>query len=264
VHADVQPGDRITGFTPILPVDAATCALQVSENLALGLPEMFVREQLHVVANGPSARDYFAQKPAGRSLAVNGALGEFLRRGRLPTFWAACDGQEKVADFIPDDPPRGIRYLVCSRCHPRVFEKLKGRDVMIWHVKDEGAQGRLRIAQSCSVTMTAAWLFIRKGVTDFDFWGWDGCWIDGEHHAGAGEVSEDLVNINFGGEAIGDEIVGGRTFQTTRSWAAESVAAEQFFHLAEYLDLRVTIHSDGLMKITQDGVLKERSACSLS
>lgn len=264
MHADIQPGTRIVGFTPILPVDADTCARQVTENLALDLPEALSRRQIDIIANGPSARDYFAQERCGPSLAVNGSLGEFLRRGRSPTFWAACDAQELVADYLPDDPPTDTRYLVASRCHPRVFERLRGRDVSIWHVKDAAAAGRLRIAQSCSVTMTAAWVFIRQGYTDLDFWGWDGCWIGDEHHAGAGDVGEEMVNINFGGAAVGDEIVGGRTFKTSRSWAAESLAAEQFFHLADYLDLQVTVHSDGLMKITQDGVLKERLACGQS
>jgi hypothetical protein len=270
VPGDIEPGTRILGFTPLLPVDAERCRFNIAMNIGLDLPEAMERRKLDIVANGPSAMAYFFRQTDSLSpsdapsLALNGVLRTFLEHGLCPTYWAACDPQELVADFLPRDPPHDITYFVASKCHPRVFEKLRGRNVVLWHVKDHPAEGRLRIAPSCSVTMTAAWLFVRRGFTDLDFWGWDGCWIGDEHHAGDGGVGEELVNVNFGGKVENGEIVGGRTFKTSASWSAEYLAAEQFFNLADYLDLNIAVHGDGMMKEAYEEVRKEREACSQS
>lgn len=240
-------------FVPLLPLSDEACRANIAASLARALPEARVRRRLTVVAGGPSA----AQAPLsdGETLALNGALKLFNRAGLSPTYWAACDPQALVADFLIEAPTH-TKYFVASKCDPKVFDMLGDRDVSVWHLRDHPGEGLYRNAVCSSVTMSAIWLMVGLGYTDFDIWGWDGCFIDGRHHAGDGDIGErDITHINYGGLVWGDQVVGGRTFSTTRTWALEAKGAEQFFQLAEYFDLGITIHGDGMMKACQASIL---------
>jgi hypothetical protein len=206
------------------------------------------RRRLTVIANGPSAKTvdlrYLTRET--NTLAVNGSLKLFLDQGVSPTYWVACDPQELVADFLPDNPPEYTQYFIASKCHPRVFDKLRGLDVLLWHLNDHPVSGRWNIPPSSSVTICAAWLMNRLGYTDFDFYGWDGCYINGYHHASEDSKKTPELEITYGGKVEGDNVTGGKTFMTNTTWAAEVQGAEQFFQLAKYFDINLTIHGDGM------------------
>ncbi len=251
------PAGAVIEFNLQLPVDDETCRQQMEASTARRLPEAIRRRSLTVIANGPSARHVKLADVSGPTLALNGAIGLFLAQGLAPTYWAACDPQDVVASFLPDNPPRDTVYFIASKCHPAVFEKLKHRIVRVWHVGDHKTGDRWHIAPSSSVTITACWLMSRLGFTDFEFWGWDGCFMDGRHHAsGDGDFSGvPTVSLNYGGKIEGDEVIGGRTFDTTRSWAAEARGAEQFFQLAEYFDIGVKINGDGMFECARQYIM---------
>lgn len=242
------------------PLNIDIIAGHVAHALSLGLPNTQTRKHLAIVANGPTAK----AAPFGNfgmpTLALNGGLRQFVERGLAPTYWAACDPQELVADFLKDAPEETI-YLVASKCHPAVFEALKNRRVFVWHVADQIVPNALRAPLCCSITMCAAWEMTRPsfGFTDLQFWGWDASFQDDEHHAGdaAGNFRSrpDYVSINMGGKIIegpnGPEIEGGRNFETTHTWAAEADFAQQFIQLCGYYDIGLTIHGDGMMAAVQ-------------
>lgn len=255
---EISPGTVIGGFSIKTPVADALCSAQVAETLKRRLPEAVIRQRLIVVANGPSAKNAVADHwwVESQTLALNGALKLFLDQDQAPTYWACCDPQALVADFLPDDPPEHTTYLVASKCHPAVFEKLKHRKVLVWHLPDYPAEGRSHIAQCSSVTLSATWLMHRLGFTDFEYWGWDGCFMDGRDHAnGGGQMPSEVIHINYGGKLENGEVIGGQTFQTTRTWAAEAKGAEQFFQLARYFDIGVTLHGGGMFKAAQELIL---------
>lgn len=204
-----------------LPVDDETIGRHIRSAIARGLPELREFEYpqdgpLKVIASGPSAR---LADLSGPTLAVNGALGLFTAQGQAPTYWAACDPQELVADFLAECPAE-THYLVASKCHPKVFDRLLslGRKVTLWHVGEDGAwdhlEGRSCILSRISITLTAiAGLMPALGWRAFETWGWDGCFMDGVHHATGQPLGEQmLVEID----------VEGRTFRTTTSWALEA------------------------------------------
>jgi len=245
---EIAPGTIIEGFEIVTPLNDEICRSHIDINLKRGLKEAVRRRTLHIVAAGPSARlagNYISSLP---TLALNSSLKLFTDWGIAPTYWACCDPQELVADFLPDNPSRETIYFVASKCHSRVFEKLKGCDVRIWHLRDYPADGRSRIALCSTVTLSASWLMHRLGYTDFEYWGWDGCFIDGKHHATVDDdwSGVEVLHLNYGGTIEGEEVIGGRVFSTTRSWASEAKDAEQFFMLAEYFDIGLTIHGDGM------------------
>lgn len=260
LKAHPERGDHIE-FSHITPCSDDVCRANIAHSLARGLPEVKARRKLTVVAGGPSAR--YALPIEGDTLALNGALKLFTAQGLAPTYWAACDPQPLVADFL-SSAPVSTTYLLAAKCDPAVFDRLSRHDVRIWHVRDHPAPGSFRQATEVSVTMSALWMMYSSfGYTDFDIWGWDGCFLDGRHHAADGQVGErDITYLNYGGKVVDDpeapdgvRVDGGVTFETTRTWAAEARGAEQFFQLAEYFDIGVTLHGDGMMKTVRQSIL---------
>lgn len=253
---DIEPGTEIIGFALQTPVVDELCRAQVASSLRRDLPDAICRRGLTVIANGPTAREVDLRMIQGDTLALNGALALFLKEGLAPTYWACCDPQALVADFLPYDPPTGTIYLVASKCHASVFEKLKGRDVRLWHIPDYPAEGRSHSVQASSVTISASWLMHHMGYTDFDYWGWDGCYFGSMHHATGGAA--DLPNsIKLTCHTKKDGVVvDTRVFVTTKTWAAENHSAEYFFQLALYFDMAVTLHGNGMFRYFQQPFIR--------
>ncbi len=227
----------------------------IAHSAALGL-QMADRApiaELMIVANGPSAS--LAPLHADvATLAVNGSLKLFTDQGLAPTYWACCDPQEHVADFIPDNPPESTIYLVATKCHPRVFEKLKNRKVETWHINDYPSPfGHRSVRCASTVTLTIQTLMRYRGYRKFDVYGWDACYAvldSGEiqHHASdkpLPDYPEGTLDLCVGAQEVDGEMVGGRWFKTTRTWAAEAQDAVIQLHHADY---ETRVHGDGLIK----------------
>ncbi len=223
-----------------LPADNATLAMQVQHALGLGLPVLRDFEYpwngaLRVVGNGPSAR----KAPLdGKTLAINGALKLFVEQGLAPTYWIACDPQELVVDFLAEMPEQTI-YLVASKCHPKVFERLKDRKVVIWHVGDLATLplvgDRFPATPFNSITSCAFEIMARLGWRNFDVWGWDCCVMAG---------AENAVVQDNGAQTYLDVTSRGRTYRTTGTWLHE---AHDALSMLKGFPFKVTFHGSGFM-----------------
>lgn len=217
-----------------IPATKRQLERQVRRNLWRGLPEVHGWAQLpgplRIIANGPSAK----QAPlTGRTMALNGALRLFTDKGLAPTFWAACDPQPIVAEFVANAPKETV-YLVASKCHPSVFKALKGREVHVWHVSGNGApKNRPLIPTAVSITLCAMTLARWMGYRDLETWGWDGCYIDGQDHAVPQPHNAEDINIE----------IGERTFHSTPTWGVEGQDAGRQFTRDGY---RPRIMGDGM------------------
>lgn len=201
-------------FETYQPTDLEEIKANVSRSLTLGLPEANCGPipLLRVVANGPSALDAPLGVDDVPTLALNNALELFAQADKAPTYWAACDPQELVADFLVD-LPETTTYLVASKCHPRVFERLKNRDVRLWHVNDVPIDPKLRVVASAgTVTLTAFRLMASLGWRKFETWGWDGCYINGLDHAIRQKHNADDMTVK----------IFGKDYATTAPWMAEA------------------------------------------
>lgn len=193
----------------------ADLAGQVDNCLARGLPDVPILnarpERLRIIANGPSAQHAPLDGP---TLALNGALKTFTDRGRFPTFWAACDPQELVVNFLEVAPPETI-YLLASKCHPEVFKRLAGRQVFTWHILEgstlELIGHKAPVMSGVTITIVALELMTKLGFGRFETWGWDGCFMDGQGHAHEQTLPDDAITLE----------VGDLSFQTRPSWALE-------------------------------------------
>lgn len=232
--------DGVVDFDVQVPVDHG--GLIANVNHALSLKPRELRESyegrpgtLQIIAGGPSARN---APLMGNTLALNGALRLFTDQGLAPSYWAACDPQEMLADFLPDDPPVSTVYLVASKCHPSVFEKLQGRQVVVWHVSDEATwplvQSRNPVLAWVSITLCSFELMARLGWRRFEVWGWDGSYINGQDHAISQPHRADDIEVDLNGQK----------FATTTTWALEAQTAT--VALAGF-PFKIHVHGDGFM-----------------
>ncbi|MDE1145705.1 MAG: DUF115 domain-containing protein [Azospirillaceae bacterium] len=235
-------GERVD-FIAELPLSGDAIRAHIRHALGLALPEVaagsLAGQAAMLVANGPSAH----QAPLGPgrdrvSVALNGALGLFTARGLAPDYFVACDPQSLVADFLRALPAR-TTYLIASRCHPSVFDALRDRRVLLWHLDEDEAISeigdRARIGAGLSVTNAALMLFHHMGARCLDIWGLDcSATADGVHHAGPGSIRGPYQPIR----------VGDRLFQSTPVWAAE---AQQFLLHLHTIDADVTVNGDGML-----------------
>src|SRR5207302_1799939 len=63
--------------------------------------------------------------------SVNSAIWFLLDQGVVPKYQMIWDGFEVCEKFAVPHPD--VTYLIASRCHPKVFEKLKHCRVVVWH-----------------------------------------------------------------------------------------------------------------------------------
>ncbi len=201
------------------PVADVGLVANVRSCLKRGLPELPrlppTEQGLLVIANGPTAR--LANLRDGRpTLAINGSLTLFLEQGIAPDYYIACDPQAHLADFLKI-APISTTYLIASKCHPSVFEALKDRHVIVWHVGEAGTIDLLHthdpVGCAVSVTICAFEVMERLGFCSFETWGWD-CSMgpNGEDHASP--------QAHRGTDIEND--VDGVLFQTTTSWCLEA------------------------------------------
>ena len=158
---EIAPGSRIE-FSLQTPCSDDVCRANIALSLGLHLPEVKARKRLTVIAGGPSAK--YALPCEGDTVALNGALRLFTKQGLSPTYWACCDPQPLVADFLAEAPYDTV-YLVASKCDPSVFERLALHRVRLWHVRDYPVPGKFRQVLAESVTMSSMWM--KKMATSF-------------------------------------------------------------------------------------------------
>ena len=200
--AEFTPGP--VQFELVLPVTDDTLLRQVAHSRSLGIPEADDRiMHLNIVANGPSARGATFH---GETMALNGAINLFPE-DNPPSFWCVSDPQALVADFLKR-PSHATKFLVASKCHADVFERLRGFDVRLWHVGDVEIEGVRSVPCATSVTLTALLLAQRMGYRSIDVWGWDCAFgEDGTHHAADGEMGStaSVIDLRVGPEEWGKE-----------------------------------------------------------
>lgn len=228
------------------PVDNETVLANISHALSLGLPEADDEQlPLHLIANGPSAADFFGHPHSGAdTMALNGALGLFTSRNDAPAYWCACDPQEMVAGFL-SRAPKSTTYLVASKCHPRVFSRLSSHDTRLWHVNDQIIPGKRQVPCAVSVTLCALILAHRLGYRHIDVWGWDCCFAeDGSHHASGGTLSNtsDAIEIEVELKAGGV-----KRFMSTATWACEFQDARGILPVLKWCGTDVVIHGRSMV-----------------
>ena len=139
---------------------------------------------------------------------------------------------------------------MASKLHPAVFHMAMdmGLNIQLWHSADEETQdllvGKERVPTAVSVTLSAMELMVGAGFDWVETWGWDGCLLDGEHHAvDQCHVAEE-ISFTVGADLSMGLIVGGETFRTTGTWVNE---ARDACALLETCGYDVKVHGPGMI-----------------
>lgn len=250
------------GFSPIkfalqTPGSDEEHRRQIAHALTLGLPEIDTNtKRLHIVANGPTACGFNHDLP-GDTMALNGSLRLFTDIGKAPTYWAACDPQKALAGFLNGPLPTTTTYLIASKCHPAVFERLHDYDVRLWHVNDQPIPAEKHaVPCAVSITLCAAMLAQRLGYRRLDMWGWDCCFAkDGSHHAGPGGLSSTPEKIEIEIDGVDEH------FWITPTWGCEVEDARGILPVLKWCGTDVVIHGRSLISAICPEFAAEPDGC---
>lgn len=172
---------------------------------------------LSVCGFAPSLKETYRQL-VGDVMACNRAHDWLIGAGIVPKWCLLMDPLEVIADMIT--PHLGVTYLVASRCHPRVFEKLAGYDVVVWHCAGDEELMPL-LEQHCSgrtleeamakqeptvnggtATVTRGMVVaVELGYTDLHLFGADSSFPakDGDTHLLKSLVDEQVIHVKCDG-----------------------------------------------------------------
>jgi hypothetical protein len=241
---------------PIVPVviNMELCALpsEVARNLSRTLQSRYTRFNEYVNSQsgkasicgfGPSFLRTW-DRLSGDVFACNGATQFLLEKGVVPKYSVMFDADEILAQFAIPHP--GITYLVASRCHQAVFDKLEGCNVVVWHVKGDEAIDELLdlhnkpepMVHGGSAGVTRTWFLAHAmGYREFHVHGADTSYEGEFTHARKSLVEERLLEVWWNG----------RWYKTT-PWLCGQI--DDFKLLApelEKLGVKMVFHGNGLM-----------------
>lgn len=208
-----------------------------------------------IVGSGPSIQQTHKELK-GDVLAINGAIGFLLERGIVPKWamiWDAADICEKFAVPHPD-----ITYLIASRCHPKVFERLKDCNVIVWHAAGDNNIHELMnrpeviAKQPCHEPLinggTAGvtrgiYVVTALGYKEVHIFGGDSCYSsDGHTHVTGSLVPEKDVMISIGNDPP-------MFFRTTPEWCAQVEEYRVIYAILSCCNppIVLDVHGDGML-----------------
>lgn len=175
----------------------------VRQSIRRGHPQVWrtggvQQDRVVLVGGGPSLADTEQELRdlvfAGAKLVtVNGAYQWCLARNLQPKAQIVLDARAPNARFLQPDVAQ-CRYYLASQCHPETWDAVDGRPfVGIFHdASDEQVKAELDayyfgqwhgVAGGTTVGTRAIVLLRMLGYLRFDLFGFDSCWMGGQHHA---------------------------------------------------------------------------------
>jgi hypothetical protein len=201
--------------------------------------------QLHICGAGPSLEDSY-QEISGDVLACNSALGFLLDHDVVPRYAMIWDASPLLVNFAIPNP--SVTYLLASRCHPSVFERLRGCKIVVWHAGGDyditGVLERAGINEpmvnggSAAVTR-ALYLAYALGYRELHLHGADSSYRGDRTHVRGSLVPEKRLTV----------CAQRKFFDTTPEWAAQVEEFKCIYEAFKQPDLnaKIIVHGDGLL-----------------
>lgn len=175
-------------LTAVIPskIDHDTISLPyLRYSLSLELPEIGTQEPAHeralaIIGAGPSAKDQMDEirNFDGDIWTVN-FVYDILKD--IPvTATVMCDYRELMADLYKDT---NIKHYVASTCHPKLLDRIKGKDTTLFHILFDIVQeleGKLVISGGTTCVTRAIFLGYTLGYRTFHLYGFDSGSPDGK------------------------------------------------------------------------------------
>lgn len=232
-----------------------------------------------IVGAGPTIKETHKEL-VGDVIAINSAISYLLDNEVVPKFGVLWDGTEIIEKFARPHPD--IIYLVASRCHPKVFERLEGCKVIVWHaagdhdiaevmikpeVQDKMTPQPLICGGSAGVTRT---LYVASvlGYTDIHLFGADSCYTGDDTHIRGSVVPEKDILVSLGD---GSEGAPSMWFRTTPEWCAQVNEYRSIYALTisgrlsavtpeGTAPIKLSVHGESLFKSMHDRMEAKREA----
>ena len=193
---------------------------------------------------GPSLGERIADLK-GDVFAVNSAIGYLLEHGVAPKWAMIWDCAELCEQFAVPHPD--VTYLIGSRCHPKVFERLRDCKVIVWHaagdhnIKEFLAEKKVEepmINGGTTGVTRGIYLAYALGYRDFHIFGADSSYKNGASHVAGSLVHEQHMHVR----------VGGKWFETTPQWAAQIEEIKLMYPMFKHSPLAadMTAYDDGM------------------
>ncbi len=210
-----------------------------------------IPEPLAIVGGGPSVKESIGfirahQLRGGHVWSLNGTHDYLIENNIIPNALVMLDSREHNTGFV-QRPHKDVTYYIAARCHPKVFEALKGFKVVVWHPRVNleceeyymGDRGIL-IGGGSTIGLRAMYLaWMGLGYLSFHLYGFDSSYRDDEGHA----YSQD-VNV---GEIVTEVVVNGRAFHTARWMASQAEGfRDQCLQMAPR-GVEINVHGEGLI-----------------
>jgi len=232
----------------------------IRNNIELGVEQIVPYETqwdavVAIAGGGVSLGDQFEllwkkYKSGMPVITVNGSYKYCMDQGLRPAGMVMLDPREfnnRFVDPIHDD----CKYFIASQCDPSVFEKLKGKNVYMWHCNSseeetvsilnkkygEAHKDYFPILGGSTVMLRSIHLLRMLGFPKFEIFGFDSC-IMGEHHAYDQPENDDEEVITL--------VVGDKSFQCT---IAQYHQAKEFVEMVSVTGAHyeMIVHGGGLI-----------------
>ena len=225
--------------------------------LSLGLPHLDKLKDLKFnnavfVGGGPSLQHYGMMlanmdKTANDFVALNGSYMWLKERGVLAKYHVIADARPENADFI--DLEADCQYLIASHCDKAVFDKLAGKNVLVWHRGHDGMQNLVDpdrtkyiayISGGSTVGMVALSILYTLGYRNLHLFGYDSSYLGDQGHA-----YPQTLNDN---DRVIDIEVHNRVFRAAPWMIAQSNEYTQLAPALIELGCEITTYGNGLLQ----------------
>lgn len=226
----------------------------VDRRLAEFKPEDINNRIMTIVASGPSLGNHLEdlkenQKRGDLIVCVNGSHDWLIHHEVVPDTLVLCDALPSISDLFTPHPD--VDYLVASQCHPKVFDKLKGYKVTIWHswlsneslgcpiesiVDKHGVKGWI-VYGGGTAALRCLNLGYLMGFRKFVYFGLDSSFLGERHHVAGGNKG-DPIELEYQGQS----------FDTDKSLASQAQDFEDLYSIT-FNDCRIDAIGEGLIPI---------------
>jgi len=214
-------------------------------------------EVVSICGFGPSLADTW-KDINGIVISTSGAHDFLISKRVIPKFHVEMDAREHKIEFVKNSHP-DVTYLIASHCHPKMFEVLAHRNVIMWHgFTDDDAENQIKtleeiepgarvIAGGTNVGMRAIIVARDLGYTRYELHGMDCSYRGEQQWAGAHfTVPHNAVKIE----------VEGRVFDTSDLMMQST---DDFFNQMKMLQgCSFKIYGDGLLEARMQMFMKDR------
>lgn len=202
-----------------------------------------------VVGSAPSIEKTHKEL-RGDCIAINSALPYLLDKGIVPKYAMMWDAHELVEKFAQPHPQ--VTYLLASRCHPKVFERLQECAQYVWHAagdhqifewtRDEAPEPYPVLINGGTAGVTRGiYLANVLGYKEIHIYGADSSYSeDGATHIRGSVVNEKDTVVSLG-------CAPPLFFRTTPEWCQQVNEYKVIYALFAKMGVPLEVHGDGLL-----------------